>query len=304
MHREGFPWDELATLAALAGGLVCVDLLAEMMSFSGAAPTGLSLGAHAVTGALAARAVPNARDAKTRGLAAHLAVWLTVAGALGALVWVAVVIAEVRRREALPLFADEIDAEIDDDPVEAIAAIAGSIRDRRVRIEGASAVRPLRDVLTEAPTQAQLRALAALAQNYDPGMAHALTLALSSQEASVRVLAATALAKLHQAYGAQIDAHAAQLKAAPSQRVAAHWVALGRARLAFARSGLLNPDRRSTVLEQAEAAFAAALSLDGALAPAQTGCAISCRARPNRPLVSTSPRPRPCAALTPMRPLQ
>ena len=287
-------------LAALAVGLLVLNLLASMMSIRGAAPASIGLVGQAVTGALAACHVPNVRDARTRGFAAHLAIWVTLAGAPGVAIWIALVAADFLRREPTVLFADAIDAEIDEDPVEALAAIAGSIEDRRVRIEGASVVQPLRDILTDAPTFVQLRALAALAQSYDPSMADALSLALTSREASVRVLAATALAKLHQQYGARIDACAVPDHAAAPPTL----LALGEARLAFALSGLLSAERRAATLEQAEAAFAAALAIDWSLEPAAIGHRTSRRANLQRPPAATSPRPPFHSAHTPTRPLQ
>ncbi|MBU6371095.1 MAG: hypothetical protein KJS97_00080 [Alphaproteobacteria bacterium] len=299
MSPERFPWGDVAALGALAAGLSLIDGLAGTMSARGAAPEWLPLVVRLSAAALAACAIAGFRDERTRGLASQLAIWMAIAGALGAAIWVAVVAAEAVRGEPRPLFSAAIDAEIDDDPVEALAAIAGSIQDGRVRLDGASTVQPLCDVLADASTASQLRALAALAQNYHAGMAHALSLALSRGQSSVRVLAATALAKLSQSYGARVDARAAHPPATTAQ-----WVALGQSRLDFALSGLLNDDRRSTVLEQAEVAFAAALALDASVTSAQVGAAASRRARRTRPLVAIAPQPKPVSTFGQMRPVQ
>lgn len=286
MHRETIIRDGVAALGVLAIGLLGVNVLSEFLNLRGAAPANVVLVAQVVTGAVAACAIPNFNDAKTRGFALHLAIWLTLAGSLGVAIWTALVIADLRSRPTR-LFSAEIDRAIDDDPLEALAAVAGDIHDGRIRLEGASAVRPLRDILTTAPTSVQLRALSAVARSYDPSMAHALSLALNSTDATVRVLAATVLAKLHHEYGSRIE-----VRAAPSTpETAAAFSELGQARLAFALSGLMNEERRTTALDQAQDAFATALSIDCTYEPARAGLLTSRRAALRRPPVVTAPRP-------------
>lgn len=299
MRRETLIRDGVATLIVLALGLLAVNVLAEILSVRGAAPSNVALIAQGVTGAFALCAVPNFSDAKTRGYATHLAIWLTLAGSWGVAIWIALLVAGLRNRRGR-LFSAEIDRAIDDDPVEALAAVAGKIDDGRVRIEGASAVQPLRDILTTAPSAVQLRALSALARSYDPGMAHALSLALSSKDTTVRVLAATVLSKLNHEYGARIEANSEPETRATPEALSA----LGQARLAFAMSGLLNAERRATALEQAQTAFATALTIDCTHETARAGLLTSRRAAQPRSPVVTSARPLTLLEHTPARSLQ
>ena len=145
-----------------------------------------------------------------------------------------------------------------------------ALLDRRVRLEGASRIRPLADVLAEGSRAERLEALRIAYRRYDADLSSLLKRALNDPDASVRVLAATVIARLHAAYTRNIGDRQAESNV--DEGVARSWAALAEARLDYARSGLLEPTRAR---EQAQAAAgdlrrAAELDADGGTSPEGT----------------------------------
>jgi len=265
---------------ALGVGLFGLDIAAYAGGVTGALPPAFAISAHLLAVAFAMRAAFRARHSSTYGMTIQLAVWLLLAGPFGVAIWLAALTAH-RSPSDDGRLADWVDDQIDRDPVEALAAVSASIIDERVRLEGASQTVALHDVLADGPAPAQLRALGVLARRYDARFAPTLDLGLRSLEASVRVLSASALARLQQRHSDKI----AELTSAASPR------ALGEAHLAFARSGLLNTERREGALVRANAAFAEAIAADQDAAAARAGVVQTNRERHAHPRLLVAPPP-------------
>jgi hypothetical protein len=265
---------------ALGVGLFGLDIAAYTGGVTGALPPAVAISAHLLAVAFAMRAAFRARRSSTYGMTIQLAVWLLLAGPFGIAIWLAALTAH-RSTSDDGRLADWVDDQIDRDPVEALAAVSTSIVDDRVRLEGAGQTVALHDVLADGAAPAQLRALGVLARLYDARFAPTLDLGLRSLEASVRVLAASALARLQQRHSDKI----AELTSAASPR------ALGAAHLAFARSGLLNAERREGALVRAHEAFVEAIVADQGLAAARAGVVEIDRERHAHPRLLVAPLP-------------
>jgi len=265
---------------ALGVGLFGLDIAAYTAGVTGALPPAVAISAHLLAVAFAMRAAFRARRSSRYGMTIQLAVWLLLAGPFGVAIWLAALIAH-RSTSDDGRLADWVDDQIDRDPVEALAAVSAAIIDDRVRMEGASQTVALHDVLADGPAPAQLRALGVLARLYDARFAPTLDLGLRSLEASVRVLAASALARLQQRHSDKI----VELTSAASPR------ALGAAHLAFARSGLLNAERREGALVRAHEAFVEAIATDQVSATARAGVVEIDRERHAHPRLLVAPLP-------------
>lgn len=130
------------------------------------------------------------------------------------------------------------------------------ILDHRLRLRDAHAIRPLLDVVIEGTRREKLDALSLISRHYAPGLSAALTRALHDQDNSVRVLAATAAARLHGVYTKRIGAFQTNAEAEPHQPQ--RWHDLGQARLAYGISGLLEASRANAEVSQAYVDFARA----------------------------------------------
>jgi hypothetical protein len=105
------------------------------------------------------------------------------------------------------------------------------------------------DVIVEGSRSERLEALRVVYRNYDVALSAVLRRALHDPDASVRVLAATVTAKLHGTYGRAIGDR--QGEAASNPKLERSWLTLAEERLAYARSGLLEPSRARTQVEVA-----------------------------------------------------
>ena len=128
-------------------------------------------------------------------------------------------------------------------------------RIRVSRIDQANGVRPLIDVISEGSRNEKLEALAVVARGYHPSLAAAIKCAMMDGDASVRVLAATVMAKLHGRFTQRIGA-LQDVRGESSS--AARLCDLAEARLDYAESGLMEAPRSRSEARQAEAALAQA----------------------------------------------
>ena len=135
-----------------------------------------------------------------------------------------------------------------------------ALLDRRVRLEGASRIRPLMDVIAEGSRTEKLEALRVVYRRYEAGLSTVLNRALRDPDTSVRVLAATVIAKLNATYGRDIGDR--QRDTAANPETARGWRALAEARLAYAESGLLEPPRAWAQIERAIDDLSRAAELD------------------------------------------
>lgn len=124
-----------------------------------------------------------------------------------------------------------------------------ALLDGRLRLAAAARIRPLADVLSEGSRSERLEALRVVYRNYDPRLGALLRRAFHDPDASVRVLAATVAAKLHGSYVRAIGDR--QGAAATSPDLEQSWLELAEARLAYATSGLLEPERAHAQIEAA-----------------------------------------------------
>ena len=124
-----------------------------------------------------------------------------------------------------------------------------ALLDHRIRVEGACRIRPLMDVVAEGSRTERLEALRVVYRKYDPRLSPVLKRALYDPDASVRVLAATVMAKLHGTHTRVIGDH--QTEAAANPHLEQNWLTLAEARLAYAQSALLEPPRARAQIEYA-----------------------------------------------------
>ena len=85
---------------------------------------------------------------------------------------------------------------MDRSAIERAERVHVALLDRRVRLDGASHIRPLMDVIAEGSRSEKLEALRVVYRRYEAGLSTVLKRALQDSDTSVRVLAATVIAKL------------------------------------------------------------------------------------------------------------
>lgn len=199
-----------------------------------------------------------------RKLALPLTLWTAAAGSLGAVVWLAAVVA-ARREPAAVHVPDWMNAQIHDEGAGRLNDLRANIRDDRVRLNGAHGIKALSDIFLGDCNRSKFNALVALARNYDRRMAPALALALSSPDAAVRVLGASVLARLQQRHADAVTTSAARTELEP--RSAEAWRALAHAHMTFANSGLLNRERQLEAIARAKHAAACAQAREADASP-------------------------------------
>jgi hypothetical protein len=137
-----------------------------------------------------------------------------------------------------------------------------ALLDRRIRIEGACRINPLMDVIAEGVQAEKLEALGVIYRRYEARLSIVLKRAMQDSDASVRVLAATVISKLHGTYTRKIgDCQAA---AAAQPELAQNWRELAEARIGYAGSGLLEAPRARVQVESAVDDLSRAVELDPA----------------------------------------
>lgn len=170
----------------------------------------------------------------------QLAAWMALLGPFGVLVGMTLFLPRAHARtETAPQCPATPGSEAAS-ASDRLGILRNDLLDGRLRLGGGHSIRPLLDVVIEGETTEKLDALSLIAKRYVPGFAPALQRALQDADGSVRVLAATVMAQLHNGHTRQIGALQDAVQAAPTAEA---WRALGAARLAYAASGLLETDR-------------------------------------------------------------
>jgi len=176
-----------------------------------------------------------------------LALWSFFAGALGALVGLGIVFAGGSERATD--YGEWFERRAGGDR-DRVRSLASALRGKRLRIEGAYAARPLRDVIAAGSLKEKFDALNALGRIFDPSLSPALHLARRDPDQSVRVLAATVAIKLQTRFSSEIEA---RQSAARREQTIESLLALAWAHAHFARSGLLPAKEAQNQFEKAEA---------------------------------------------------
>jgi hypothetical protein len=218
-----------------------------------------------VFGCLALAALPayhlrRAVSDQPNSAALQMVGWSAFAGPFGAFVATALVFPATRIASRIESDADDLTT--DGSAVERVKHVHGALLDRRVRLEGASRIRPLMDVIAEGTRAEKLEALRVVYQKYEAGLSSVLNRALRDPDTSVRVLTATVIAKLNATYSRDIGDR--QREAAANPEAAQTWRALAETRLAYAQSGLLDPPRAQAQIELATGDVSRAAGLDPA----------------------------------------
>jgi len=176
-----------------------------------------------------------------------LALWTFFAGALGALVGLAIAFAGGPERASA--YGEWFERRVVGDR-DRVRSLASALRGKRLRIEGACASRPLRDVIAGSSLKEKFDALNALGRTFDPSLAPALHLARRDPDQSVRVLASTVAIKLQTRFSSEIEA---RQSAARREQTIESLLALAWAHARFARSGLLPAKEAQEQFEKAAA---------------------------------------------------
>jgi len=191
--------------------------------------------------------------AEWQGAMLQLAGWAALLGPFGALIGMTLLLPKANMRPGA-LIAGQATAAAEGDAAPGrLEALHNALLDGRLRLRGAHAIRPLLDIVIEGTTAERLDALGLIAKHYVPAFAPALKRALQDTDTSVRVLAATVTAQLHNGHTRHIGALQDAAQAAPEPTA---WRMLGEARLAYAASGLLEPDRAKREAHEAHACLA------------------------------------------------
>jgi len=194
--------------------------------------------------------------------ALQVVAWSAIAGPFGAFVAVALSLPSAPIRSTTLRDGDIDSLTADHSTDKRIDRMHISLLDRRVRIDGARDIRPLMDVIAEGSKAEKLEALGILYRRYEARLSAVLKRALRDPDASVRVLAATVIAKLHATYSRKVGDCQTATMAKP--RIVRNWLDLAEARLAYAESGLLEATRARVQIEFAVDDLSHAAELDPA----------------------------------------
>jgi hypothetical protein len=195
-------------------------------------------------------------DEERNSAALQIVAWSAFAGPFGALVATALAFNPTQPRARLSPDEDLIDHSA----IERAERLHVALLERRLRFEGASTIRPLIDVIAEGSRSEKLEALRVVYRRHEAGLSTVLKRALQDSDTSVRVLAATVIAKLHATYSQNIGAWQAAATASPD--IPQNWQTLAGARLAYAESELLESPRARAQIELAVGDLSRATELD------------------------------------------
>ena len=212
----------------------------------------------AMAGVCWARLAASDEDRRDRlVMVAHLAAWTILVGpfgvAIAAMFLIPSTVNDTHRTAVPPAPA----AEADYVEISKAELLHGALLDGRLRTTQAHKVRPILDVILEGTTLEKLDALSLVSKRYVPALAVALKQAVADKEASVRVLAATVMAQLNNAFTKRIGMLQTSAHAEPGS--ADRWTALGQAHMDYARSGLLEASRADAELIRSSNAASRAL---------------------------------------------
>lgn len=195
--------------------------------------------------------------AEWQGAMLRLAAWTVLLGPFGALIGMTLLLPKADTGPGAPTAATATAATVGaaegDAAPSRLEALHNALLDGRMRLGGGHTIRPLLDIVIEGTAAERLDALGLIAKHYVPAFAPALRQALQDTDTSVRVLAASVMAQLHNGRIRHIGALQDAAKATPTPTA---WRLLGEARLAYAGSGLLEPDRAKREADEAQACLA------------------------------------------------
>ena len=268
-----WPVRRVERIARLAGWLLVfvIMLLGWQIALFIALLAGvIQLGAYAgihilgclVLSAWPARRLYGAVADERNSTALQIVVWSAFAGPFGAFVATALAFPTALTPSRISPDGGAEDLTTDRSEIERVERAHIALLDRRVRLEGASRIRPLMDVIAEGSRSEKLEALRVVYRRYEAGLSTVLKRALQDPDTSVRVLAATVTAKLHATYSRNIGDR--QIEAAANPELAQNWQTLAEARLAYAQSGLLESPRARAQIEFAIGDLSRAAELDPA----------------------------------------
>jgi hypothetical protein len=192
--------------------------------------------------------------------ALQIVAWSAFAGPFGA--FVATALAFPTALNPARMESDTDDLATDQSAIGRLERAHVALLDRRVRLEGASRIRPLMDVIADGSREEKLEALRVVYRKYEAGLSAVLNRGLSDTDTSVRVLAASVIAKLNATYSRDIGDR--QREAVANPELAQNWLALAETRLAYAQSGLLDSARTQALIELAIGDASRAAALDPA----------------------------------------
>jgi hypothetical protein len=236
---------QIALFAGLFGGVVQFETYAGIHV----------IGCFVLAGWLAFRKNGPMIDERNSA-ALQVVAWSAFAGPFGAFVAMALALRPTRARSRISPDGDLRDRSA----MERAERVHVALLDRRLRLEGASSIRPLIDVIAEGSRSEKLEALRVVYRRYEAGLSTVLKRALQDSDTSVRVLAATVIAKLHATYSHRIgDCQAA---VAANSEIAKNWQSLAEARLVYAESELLESSRARAQIELALGDLSRAHELD------------------------------------------
>ncbi|MCB1505171.1 MAG: hypothetical protein KDJ47_09360 [Hyphomicrobiaceae bacterium] len=188
----------------------------------------------------------------------QIVLWTLMAGPFGVAVSAVFLLPAAPARIGADAASDEDEAVLPEPTDMRLERIRTQFLDDRVRvsrIDQANGVRPLIDVISEGSRNEKLEALAVVARGYHPSLAVAIKCAMMDGDASVRVLAATVMAKLHGRFTQRIGA----LQDVRGESTSVTQLCdLAEARLDYAESGLMEAPRSRSEARQAEAVLAQA----------------------------------------------
>ncbi|MEK9281883.1 MULTISPECIES: hypothetical protein [unclassified Bradyrhizobium] len=193
--------------------------------------------------------------------ALQIVAWSAVAGPFGTLVAMAVAFSSplqlgmARDQGIVRMTAEHTE-------VEYCERVHIALLDHRMRIEGASLIHPLMDAIADGSQPAKLEALGVVWRKFETRLVGVLRRGLRDSDASVRVLAATVISKLHAVFVGKVGA--CQTAAAAHPLTALNWRNLAEARLAYAASGLLEGEQARAQIESAVGDLSRATELDPA----------------------------------------
>jgi hypothetical protein len=236
---------QIALFAALFGGVVQFETYAGIHF----------IGCFVLAGWLVFRKNGSMIDERNSA-ALQVVAWSAFAGPFGAFVAMALALRPTRARSRISPDGDLTDRSA----MERAERVHVALLDRRLRLEGASSIRPLIDVIAEGSRSEKLEALRVVYRRHEAGLSTVLKRALQDSDTSVRVLAATVIAKLHATYSQNIGAWQAAATASPD--IPQNWQTLAGARLAYAESELLESPRARAQIELAVGDLSRATELD------------------------------------------
>lgn len=182
------------------------------------------------------------------GIFVQVAIWVAAAGPFGAVVCGALLVprdekANTRLARLQPAGGGKA-TQSNEFPAHSWKAL----QDGRMRISGAHKITPMVDVVLSGSRIMKLEALSHVARQYSASFAPTLQQALEDRDASVRVLAATVIAKQHETFSGRI-LELEEICAKNPEDLAA-WQNLAQAHLRYADSGLLDSSRADAERER------------------------------------------------------